>query len=316
MDEETATTEESTRLLRDISSGFGPENNGHYPLSAEQRSSSGSSESMIDEEELQYDLARVSSHPTGLGMEPTPPETMPPRTRSYGTVGPRRSTSHHTVRPRHPDGHPAIDGAATTKSDVEALNLSRGRFWLVFGGILFAYFVCFSADFIAKLMPFKVACFDSTLMASSHPVITSYFNSSNSASWLSTVFLLTSTAFQPLFGRISDTIGRRPLYLFALTTFSLATAWCATAESIGSFIAARAVCGLGAGGTMAMGMIITSDLVPIENRGIYQSYINLFFGMGSIAGAALGGFLCDRLGWRWTFGIQVPYILLCLLTTG
>ena len=65
---------------------------------------------------------------------------------------------------------------------------------------------------------------------------------------------------------------------------------------------------------MAMGMIITSDLVPIENRGIYQSYINLFFGMGSVSGAALGGFLCDRLGWRWTFGIQVPYILVCLLT--
>jgi len=65
---------------------------------------------------------------------------------------------------------------------------------------------------------------------------------------------------------------------------------------------------------MAMGMIITSDLVPIENRGIYQSYINLFFGMGSVSGAALGGFLCDHLGWRWTFGIQVPYILVCLLT--
>lgn len=151
-------------------------------------------------------------------------------------------------------------------------------------------------------------------MASSHPVITSYFHSSNSASWLSTVFLLTYTAFQSIFGRISDAIGRRPLYLFALVIFVLTTIWCALAQSIGSFIAARALCGLGAGSAMSMGMIITSDLVPLEHRGVYQSYINLAFGLGSASGAALGGFLCDSLGWRWTFGIQVPYILVLLVT--
>ena len=90
-------------------------------------------------------------------------------------------------------------------------------------------------------------------MASSHPVITSYFHASNSASWLSTAFLLTSTAFQPLYGRISDTIGRRPLYLFGLLSLAMTTAWCALAGSIGSFIAARAFCGLGAGAVLAMG---------------------------------------------------------------
>ena len=151
-------------------------------------------------------------------------------------------------------------------------------------------------------------------MASSHPIITSYFQASNSASWLSTVFLLTSTAFQPLIGRVSDTVGRRPCYAFNLAVFGLATIWCGLAQSVGSFIAARAVCGLGAGGTMSMGMIITSDLVSIESRGIYQSYINLAYGLGSASGAALGGFLCDRIGWRWTFGIQVPLISICCLT--
>jgi MFS family permease len=90
--------------------------------------------------------------------------------------------------------------------------------------------------------------FDSTLMASSHPVITSYFNASNSASWLSTAFLLTSTALQPLFGRLSDTIGRRQLYLLGISFLAVTTAWCALAQSIGSFIAARAFCGLGAAG--------------------------------------------------------------------
>jgi MFS family permease len=65
-----------------------------------------------------------------------------------------------------------------------------------------------------------------------------------------------------------------------------------------SFIMARAVCGLGAGGMMTMGSIITSDLVPIEIRGAYQSYINIIFGVGSALGAALGGAIADHLGWR------------------
>jgi len=64
---------------------------------------------------------------------------------------------------------------------------------------------------------------------------------------------------------------------------------------------------------MAMGSIITSDLVPIEIRGAYQSYINIIFGAGAIAGAALGGAIADSLGWRWEFGVQVPMIFLCLL---
>ncbi|KAF2423670.1 MFS general substrate transporter, partial [Tothia fuscella] len=150
-------------------------------------------------------------------------------------------------------------------------------------------------------------------MASSHPVITSYFHSSNSASWLSTAFMLTSMAFQPLFGRVSDTIGRRPLYIFALLMFIATTAWCALAQSMTSFILARAFCGLGAGGVMAMGSIMTNDLIKIEYRGTYQAYINIGFGLGSSCGAAFGGFLCDTLGWRWTFGIQIPPVILILI---
>lgn len=306
MNEETGRSGETARLLDNAPADNRSHTDDRSDSSGGLPSTDGSSASAIDEDELQYDLARVNSHPNGLAMEPNPQETMPwSRSRSYGTVGSQGSTSQDA----------GVDQANPAEGVSKFLGVSRGRFWLVFGGILFAYFVgVLIYNLRVILTDMKVACFDSTLMASSHPVITSYFHSSNSASWLSTVFLLTSTAFQPLFGRVSDTVGRRPLYLFALTIFAVTTAWCATAQSIGSFIAARAVCGLGAGGTMSMGMIITSDLVPIEHRGIYQSYINLSFGLGSALGAALGGFLCDRLGWRWTFGIQVPYILVCLLT--
>lgn len=106
--------------------------------------------------------------------------------------------------------------------------------------------------------------------ASAHPVITSYFGASNSASWLSTAFSLASTVSQPLYARLSDTVGRKPVYLFAQTMFLLSTIWCALATNIGSFIAARAICGMGAGGVMSVSNIITSDVVKIEYRGIYR----------------------------------------------
>jgi MFS family permease len=80
-----------------------------------------------------------------------------------------------------------------------------------------------------------------------------------------------------------------------------------------SFIIARAVCGFGAGGVIALGSIITSDIVPIEIRGVYQSYINIIFGAGGALGAALGGAIADSLGWRWEFGVQVPAIVVCLV---
>ena len=158
----------------------------------------------------------------------------------------------------------------------------------------------------------KVAGFDGTMMASSHPNITSYFKASNSASWLSTAFFITFTAFMPLYSRLSDLIGRRPIYFFSLVVFCSTSLWCALAQSIESLILARAFCGLGAGGMIAMGAILTNDLVPIYIRGLYQALLSLFYGTGGALGAALGGFLCDTLGWRWTFGVQIPPML-CVL---
>jgi len=173
-------------------------------------------------------------------------------------------------------------------------DISRTRFVFLFVSILFGSTIAF---------------FDSTLMASAHPVITSYFHASNAASWFSTVFFLTSTVFQPLYGRLSDTIGRKPVYLFATFMFFISTAWCGAAPDLGSFITARAICGLGAGGVMSMGGILVSDLVKIEYRGLYQSYFNIAYGIGTGLGAALGGWLCDHLGWRMAFYSQLPFIL-------
>ncbi len=268
-------------------------------------------ETDIDPNEFDRLLSRSESISTGIGIEPQSQETAMLRgPRRYSNL--RKSCSRGTsqVRTRRKSFASTVGSTSEVIDEEEAVaeetepkspflaGVSVSQFWLVFGGVLATNFV---------------SCFDSTIMVSSHPVITSYFHSSNSASWLSTAFLLTSTSFQPLFGRLSDTIGRKGPYLFTMTIFLIATIWCALAQSMTSFIIARAVCGLGAGGMMTMGSIITSDLVPIEIRGAYQSYINIIFGLGSSAGAALGGAVADSLGWRWEFGIQVPALAFCIL---
>lgn len=249
-----------------------------------------SEETEIDPNEFDNLLSRAESITTGLGIEVESQETAMLR-------GPRRYSFGNGSSRAIPES-PSEEYIESKPKSPFLAGVSVSTFWLIFGGVMTGNFV---------------ACFDSTIMVSSHPVITSYFQSSNSASWLSTAFLLTSTSFQPLFGRLSDTIGRKTPYIFTMTIFLIATIWCALAQSMTSFIIARAVCGLGAGGMMAMGSIIMSDLVPIEIRGVYQSYINIVFGVGSTMGAALGGAIADSLGWRWEFGVQVPLMALCVL---
>lgn len=255
----------------------------------------------IDPDEFDLLLSKSISYTGGPVLGPESSETPLLRgDRKYSTGSRPGYGAVFSRRPSIASEAVADDSAGEQEGPAASPfygGLSHSRFWLIFGNVLAMNFI---------------SCFDSTLMASSHPVITSYFHSSNSASWLSTAFLLTSTAFQPLLGSLSDTLGRKTPYIFTAVVFGLATLWCALAQSMASFIAARAVCGLGAGGLMTLGSIIVSDLVPIENRGIYQSYINAIYGVGATLGAALGGFMADYLGWRWEFGIQVPPIVLCV----
>ncbi|GKT85558.1 major facilitator superfamily transporter [Colletotrichum tofieldiae] len=206
----------------------------------------------------EFDLLLSRSLPTsGPFLEPE--STVNPLLqgpRRYSTASKNRRPSlasrsdHGAAEPGALDDQDSDAVSVSSTASTPYLNgISRSRFWFIFAEILLTYFI---------------ACFDGTIMASSHPVITSYFNASNSASWLSTAFLLTSSAFQPLLGRLSDSIGRKPPYVATMVIFAFATMWCALAQSMTSFILARALCGLGAGGMMTLGSIIVSDLVPIE----------------------------------------------------
>ncbi|KAH3148432.1 hypothetical protein KXV92_003731 [Aspergillus fumigatus] len=156
--------------------------------------------------------------------------------------------------------------------------------------------------------------FDGTITASTYAVISSEFNAANTASWLTTSYLITSTAFQPLYGRFSDIFGRRVSFFTATITFIIGCLGCGIADDIVLLNMMRALTGIGGGGLMTMATIVNSDLIPFKRRGMYQALQNGMHGFGSICGASFGGSIVDTVGWRWCFLVQVPIGLFALIT--
>ncbi|KAK9449703.1 major facilitator superfamily domain-containing protein [Limtongia smithiae] len=154
---------------------------------------------------------------------------------------------------------------------------------------------------------------DSSCTASTYALIGSEFNAANNVSWISTSYLITSTAFQPLYGRFSDIVGRRMCFLFAIFVFFIGTLGCSMATSLMTLNIARGVTGIGGGGLITLGTIILSDMVPFRLRGIYQSALNFCWGFGSISGASCAGLIADAYGWRYVFIFQLPIFLISII---
>ena len=148
--------------------------------------------------------------------------------------------------------------------------------------------------------------FDGTITASTYALIGSSFNAANTVSWITTSYLITTTAFQPLYGRFSDVFGRRICFFTATITFSLGCLGCGLAPNVVFLNLMRGLAGLGGGGLVTMATIINSDIIPLKNRGMYQAAQNGLLGFGAICGASLGGVIADSVGWRWCFLCQVP----------
>ncbi|OCL13144.1 MFS general substrate transporter [Glonium stellatum] len=148
--------------------------------------------------------------------------------------------------------------------------------------------------------------FDGTITAATYAVISSEFDAANTASWLTTSYLVTSTAFQPLYGRFSDIFGRRVCFFVSTFTFGLGCLGCGLARHVVMLNCMRALTGFGGGGLNSMATIINSDMIPFRKRGMYQAVQNVMFGFGAICGASFGGSIADTIGWRWCFLLQVP----------
>jgi len=193
----------------------------------------------------------------------------------------------------------SVQDASSAQNDPPPLNqVTRSDLFWILSGL-------WSAVFLGAL--------DGTIVATLLSPIGSYFNKSNQASYLGTSYLLSVCCFTPLYGRLSDILGRKGAMLLGLTLFGSGTIACAIAPSMETLILARAVAGMGGGGVMTVSSIAVTDLIPLKHRGLYQGMTNILFGLGAGLGGPVGGWVNDTLGWRAAFLLQAPLLLVSFI---
>ncbi|PPK63566.1 MDR family MFS transporter [Actinokineospora auranticolor] len=164
-----------------------------------------------------------------------------------------------------------------------------------------------------------LAALDQTIMASAMKTIADQLHGQTIQAWATTAYLITATISTPLYGKLSDIFGRKPMYLTAISFFLAGSILSGIANSMYELAAFRAVQGLGAGGLMSLALAIIADMVPPRERSKYQGYFMAVWGLSSVAGPVVGGAFAglDTFagleGWRWVFLLNVPIGIVALI---
>ncbi|MFD2763685.1 MDR family MFS transporter [Micromonospora eburnea] len=157
-----------------------------------------------------------------------------------------------------------------------------------------------------------LAALDQTIVGTALPTIVGQLGGINHYSWVVTAYLLASTASTPLYGKMADLRGRRPVFLFSIGTFLVGSLLAGLSQNMTQLIITRGVQGLGAGGLMTLAFTIISDVVSPRERGRYQGLFGAVFGLSSVAGPLVGGYFAQT-NWRWIFYINVPLAILAIV---
>jgi EmrB/QacA subfamily drug resistance transporter len=167
--------------------------------------------------------------------------------------------------------------------------------------------------FGALMLGMFLAALDQTIVSTALPTIVGDLGGLDHFSWVVTAYLLASTVSTPLYGKLGDMLGRKPVFLAAIVIFLVGSMLSGLSQSMVQLIAFRALQGLGAGGLIVGAQAILADVIPPRRRGRYMGLIGAVFAVSSVAGPLLGGFLVDNLSWRWVFYVNMPIGALALL---
>lgn len=172
---------------------------------------------------------------------------------------------------------------------------------------------------VGAAMALFLATTDATIVSTSLPTIASEFNASQiQYTWVGVAYMLTQTAFQPLYGRISDLVGRKNVLYSSISIFAIGSLLCGVARSIEWLIAARALAGIGGGGIVSSVWVITAEIVDVQHRAKWSQALSVTWSCSAIAGPLLGGVFSDvhqssPLSWRWGFYINLPICFVALV---
>ncbi len=159
---------------------------------------------------------------------------------------------------------------------------------------------------LAVMLATGLVAIDATILATAVPAVVEDLGGFSQFPWLFSVYLLAQAVSVPIYGKVADVIGRKPVMLVGVGLFVLGSVLCGVAWGMVSLIVFRAVQGLGAGAVLPMSMTIVGDLYTVAERAKVQGYIASVWGAASVVGPTLGGVFSDYVSWRWIFFVNVP----------
>ncbi|HEX3100954.1 MAG TPA: MDR family MFS transporter [Pyrinomonadaceae bacterium] len=189
----------------------------------------------------------------------------------------------------------------TLNLDRPTLEMSDRRRWAVTIGVMTGM---------------AIAALEATVVGTAMPTVIASLGGINHYSWVFSAYLVTSTVTVPVWGKLSDLYGRGLMYQLGIGVFLLGTLLSGFAGSMTQLIIFRSIQGLGAGALVPLGMTIIGDTFTIKERAKMQAYFSGVWGLSSVVGPILGGFITDQLNWRWVFWINLPVGIIAAIVIG
>src|ERR671920_575274 len=192
-------------------------------------------------------------------------------------------------------------GGGVVDVNTPTLIMSSRRRWAVTAGVMTGMFI---------------AALEATVVGTAMPTVIASLGGLNHYSWVFSAYLITSTVTVPVWGKLSDLYGRRLFYQLGIAIFLLGSILSGLSTSMTQLIAFRSIQGLGAGALVPLGMTIIGDIYTLEERARMQALFSGVWGLASVIGPVIGGFITDQLSWRWVFYINLPVGLAAALIIG